>query len=253
MELVAHIPGSKLRDFDYVERIVSLGLGVELQITSDILDSFSFLDFGKLLKVVGSATVTVHAPFLDLNPGSVDSYILDATRRRFRETVEVARFMEAKVIVFHSGYHPAKVDPIYDRWFSIAVGTFKWLSEISSIPIAIENVFDRNPRVLEQLLHHLPESVGVCIDVGHINLFSEVPLRDWIERLSDRVVEFHVHSNNGERDEHAPLGSGGPSPEELFAVLKSIDRKYIFNLENKRIEDVESSLMVLRRLNWLEI
>ncbi len=255
MEIVAHVPGSVLlkgSDYVYVKEIISLGVGVELQITSDILDSFSFSEFGKLLKVIGSNTVTIHAPFFDLNPGAADSYILEATRRRFKETVEVARFLEAKVIVFHSGYHPAKIDPIYDQWFSKAVETFKWLSEISSVPVAIENVFDRTPDILVHFLENLPESVGACIDVGHINLFSEVPLKEWVKALSDRILEFHIHSNDGRKDSHTSLGSGNPSPEELLSALKLVNKDYIFNLENKRIEDVKKSLETLRRLNWLD-
>jgi endonuclease IV len=109
MKIVGHVPGNALvRNFKTVKEILSLGIGVELQLTSKILDRFTLKEFGILKKLIGNRTITVHAPFLDLNPGSSDSYILEATRKRFRETITAAKVLEAEIIVFHTGYHPAK-------------------------------------------------------------------------------------------------------------------------------------------------
>ncbi|TCK06612.1 sugar phosphate isomerase/epimerase family protein [Phorcysia thermohydrogeniphila] len=248
MKVVGHVPGKELlKSFKRVEEVLSLGIGVEIQLASEILDRFTLKDFGALRKLIGNRTVTVHAPFLDLNPGATDSLVLKATRKRFKETLVAAKILEAETIVFHTGYHPAKVDPIYEEWFERAVETFEEVAERTPCPVALENVFDRSPVHLERLLESLPPKVGVCIDVGHLNLFSEVPLSDWIERFKGRIFEFHVHDNGGEKDEHAPIGSGKLDLDVFFSLLEKIPDNYIFNLENKSVDDIKSSLEVLRR------
>jgi sugar phosphate isomerase/epimerase len=248
MKVVGHVPGKALLEsFKTVKEIVSLGIGVELQLTSEILDSFTLKDFGTLKKLIGSRTVTIHAPFLDLNPGATDSLVLKATRKRFKETLVAAKILEAEIIVFHTGYHPAKVDPIYDEWFKRALETFTEIAENAHCRIALENVFDSSPVHLEKLLANLPPKVGVCIDIGHLNLFSQVPLSEWIERFRERIFEFHVHDNNGEKDDHAPLGSGKLNVDAFLSLLEKIPNDYIFNLENKSVDDIKLSLETLRR------
>ncbi|WP_163327885.1 sugar phosphate isomerase/epimerase family protein [Desulfurobacterium thermolithotrophum] len=243
MKIVGHVSGSELfKGFDTVRKIIELDIGVELQLTSKILDSFTLKEYGKLRKLAQTKPITVHAPFLDLNPGATDRYVLEATRKRFEETLIAAKVLEAEVIVFHTGFHPAKIYPIYDTWLKTAIETFKYIAERSSCKIALENVFDEVPDHLERLLKELPENVGVCIDIGHLNLFSEKPVEFWIEKFKDRIFEFHIHDNNGKKDEHAVIGNGTFDFDTFFKLLEKIPNSYIFNLENKRPEDVEESL-----------
>ncbi|RKQ63911.1 sugar phosphate isomerase/epimerase [Thermovibrio guaymasensis] len=251
MEIVGHVSGKALLEgLSAVEEIVSLGIGVEVQLTSELLDTFTYKEFGILKDKVRGRALTVHAPFLDLNPGAFDSYVLDATRQRFLEAVSVAKVLEAKVIVFHTGFHPLKVAPYYQVWFKRAIETFKMVAEEFDGKIALENVFDTNPENLKKFLKELPPKVGVCIDTGHLNLFSEVPLSEWIGTFKDRIYEFHLHDNYGKKDEHAPLDSGNFNFEELFNLLEIVNSEYIFNLENKAVSDVRESLDALRRFKW---
>ncbi|HSB07381.1 MAG TPA: TIM barrel protein, partial [Thermodesulfobacteriota bacterium] len=48
--------------------------------------------------------VTIHGPFMDLSPGGVDRRIKEVTLDRFSRTMELARFLKPKTIVFHAGY-----------------------------------------------------------------------------------------------------------------------------------------------------
>ncbi|ADY73118.1 Xylose isomerase domain-containing protein TIM barrel [Desulfurobacterium thermolithotrophum DSM 11699] len=243
MKIVGHVSGSELlKGFDTVRKIIELDIGVELQLTSKILDSFTLKEYGKLRKLAQTKPITVHAPFLDLNPGATDRYVLEATRKRFEETLIAAKVLEAEVIVFHTGFHPAKIYPIYDTWLKTAIETFRYIAERSSCKIALENVFDEVPDHLERLLKELPENVGVCIDIGHLNLFSEKPIELWIEKFKGRIFEFHIHDNNGKKDEHTVVGNGTFDFDTFFKLLEKIPNSYIFNLENKRPEDVEESL-----------
>ena len=255
MKVVAHVPGKEiLKNPSLIEKFVEVGLGVELQLTAEVLDSLSLKEFGNLRKLAERAPVTVHAPFIDLNPGALEPYVLKATRDRFFETVTAARVLKAEVIVFHTGYHPQKVDPFYDRWFKRALETFKEVSEEWQGKIALENVFDTNPENLKNFIGNLPEKIGICLDVGHMNLFSQVPISTWFNELGERIYEFHLHDNLGVKDDHFPLGTGTVNSGELFSQMEKLRQDYILNLENKTYEDVLKSLEYLRRNGkWKEI
>jgi len=254
MKLVAHVPGREiLENPQLVKRFTEAGLGVELQLTAQVLDSLTLKEFGKLKKLAGGAPVTVHAPFIDLNPGALDSYVLKATRNRFFETVTAAKVLSAEVIVFHTGYHPQKIDPFYKSWFERALETFSEVSSIWNGKIALENVFDRNPENLKNFIENLPENVGVCLDVGHMNLFSEVPVSEWFDSLGERIYEFHIHDNAGREDSHLPIGEGNVNFEEIFSQMEKLKQKYILNLENKSYDAVIKSLDYIRRnTEWRE-
>lgn len=248
MKLVAHVPGKEiLGNPKLIEKFVEVGLGVELQLMAEVLDSLTLKEFGNLRKLARGAPVTIHAPFIDLNPGALEPYVLKATRDRFFETVTAAKALNAEVIVFHTGYHPQKVDPFYDSWFKRALKTFKEVSEEWQGKIALENVFDTTPENLKNFIENLPEKVGICLDVGHMNLFSRVPVSVWFDELGGRIYEFHLHDNLGVKDDHFPLKTGTVNWEELFSQMEKLKQEYILNLENKTYEDVLKSLEYLRR------
>ena len=52
------------------------------------------------------------------------------------------------------------------------------------------------------------DSVGVCLDVGHMNLPGMPPLNEAFEVLGPRIAELHLHDNGGQRDEHCWPGEG---------------------------------------------
>ncbi len=254
MKVVAHVPGKEiLKNPELIKRFAEAGFGVELQLTAEVLDSLTLKEFGKLRKMAGGAPITVHAPFIDMNPGALDSYVLEATRNRFFETTATARVLDAEVIVFHTGYHPQKIDPIYNTWFERAVETFKEVSKEWRGKIALENVFDRTPENLKMLIENLPENVGVCLDVGHMNLFSDVSIPAWFESLGERIYEFHLHDNCGLADRHLPMGEGKINFQEIFKEIENLKQDYILNLENKSYENVLKSFDYLRRnFKWKE-
>jgi endonuclease IV len=49
-------------------------------------------------------SITVHAPFFDLNPGALDPYVFEATAIRCRQTLAAADRLGARLVVFHPGY-----------------------------------------------------------------------------------------------------------------------------------------------------
>jgi len=244
LKIVGHAPSKELlSDYtSYILALSSLSVGAELQLTSRVLDTLTMKDFGKIEGILSGLPITVHAPFMGLDPGAVDEHILDYTRNRFEETLLVAKVLGAERIVFHTGYHPHKVGPIFDVWFSRAVKTFSSLKIPQGTKVALENVFDEEPSFLKRLLNELPEEFGVCIDTGHLNLFSKVSPEEWLSSFEERIYELHLHNNYGTSDEHSPLDEGNFPFEWLPEFVKKYKDKTIFNLENKSLDNIRKSL-----------
>ncbi len=246
MKVVGHIPAKNVFDKGYIGKAIELGIGVELQLMQDVLDNTTLKDFANLREMLGNRSLTIHAPFIDLNPGAYDKRVLEVTRNRFDEAVVASYPLKAEVIVFHTGFHPSKTCPIYDTWFERTVETFTYASSKARCRMALENVFDESPIHIKRLLSELPRNVGACIDVGHANIFSDVPIGDWIEEFKGRIYELHLHDNKGKKDEHAPIGTGNVDFKTIFSKIHELNQDCIVNLESKNVLDLISSFKAFR-------
>src|SRR5262245_23995812 len=100
----AHVPYTRLSE--YLEYLLSRQINPEVYFSAEALDRVVWeqLDaHAQALRAAGLAT-TIHAPFMDLNPGALDVTIRDATRRRFHQVFQAAELLRPRVIVFHPGY-----------------------------------------------------------------------------------------------------------------------------------------------------
>ena len=83
------------------------GTGVEC-IEFSISDNLDRLErkmeqYQKRLEQMENPPLTLHGPFLDLNPASFDSRIRKATMERFDQCYQAGIRLGAKKIVYHSG------------------------------------------------------------------------------------------------------------------------------------------------------
>ena len=77
------------------------------------------------------------------------------------------------------------------------------------VKIAIENIFEDEPSNLRLLMEQMgSDNFGVCFDTGHCNLFSKVPLEEWMRALAAYIAELHLHDNDRSADQHLPMGEG---------------------------------------------
>jgi sugar phosphate isomerase/epimerase len=110
----------------------------------------------------------------------------------------------------------------------------------------IENVFEDEPGNLRMLMEEMgSDHFGICFDTGHCNLFSTVPLDEWIGQLKPYILELHLHDNNGEADEHKAIGDGSFNFDLLFSLLQ--DKKPIYTIEGHSPEDVMRSMRILNQ------
>ena len=72
--------------------------------TSSTLASITSEFIGFLRKAREAIPIAIHGPFHDLFPGSIDPYIREATIRRYVETLELAKAVNAEFVTLHLNY-----------------------------------------------------------------------------------------------------------------------------------------------------
>ena len=126
-------------------------------------------------------------------------------------------------------------------------------AEKRKILIVMENVWDDRPVPLKGLLQYFSSDfLKVCIDVGHLNLFSKVPLDRWFDVLSEDIAHFHLHNNFGIEDDHNSLNHGIFDFKEFFDLMKRHPIKATYTIEVEKMDNVDPSVRYLKELGVLE-
>jgi sugar phosphate isomerase/epimerase len=210
-----------------VERMIALQIGIEVYINNETahrLDRSHARETGRELAERG-IFCTAHAPYMDLSPGGVDREIRAASLEKLKKAVEIARTIGAKGIVCHGGYDRWRFGGHEALWLENSVETWtEVLKESGDLPVFIENIFEENPSTIVELLKVFKDkNIWYCFDTGHFNLFSTIPVEEWLRPLKDRVREFHIHDNHGKSDEHLPIGRGTFPFRELKQFIRHLD------------------------------
>lgn len=225
-------------------------LNLEIFFRAEDVVSFTEKNLENLLKELDyGPIITIHAPFMDLSPAAVDPGVRAVTRERFSQVFEAAKVLRPKAIVFHSGYEKWKYAHKVEVWLDGCLDMwpeFIRKAEALDIKIAIENIFEDTPDNLALLMKELASKhFGICFDTGHMNIFTSVPLSEWLDALAGYIVELHLHDNSGDIDSHLALGEGNFDFDSLFNALKG--RDIIRTIEATSTEDVLKSLEALKK------
>ncbi len=242
-----HIPYDRVGR--YLSFIQEKKINLELYFPSPGIDSIKSADLINLKKTLDyMPSLSIHAPFMDLSPGAVDPKVRAVTIERFLLVFEIAELLEPISIVFHSGYEKWKYALNVDLWLKQSLKTWNVLARKAAernIKIVVENVFEDEPGNLRLLMEEIGSGhFGICFDTGHCNLFSTVPLEEWLGQLKPYILELHLHDNNRGSDDHKAIGDGTFNFDLLFSSLQ--DKKLIYTIEGHSPEDVMRSM---RRLN----
>ena len=152
---------------------------------------------------------SIHAPFCGLCMDDPDTRAYGI--RRMIRTAEWADRFGAGRIVVHPGRDVPSVD--FEResqW--MMDGVQQVLERIpDSVVLAIETMERNTPfgsaEKMLGLIDPFPaDRVGICLDVGHVNLgWDVVP---YIDAMNGRIVTVHLQDNNGQNDDHFLVGDG---------------------------------------------
>jgi len=210
-----------------LKRILELEVGAEVYTENNLLEDINMEDvkeLGRSLMDMG-IPCTVHAPFMDLSPGGYDRAVRRITIDKIKKAVEVAHHLNAKGVVCHPGYDRWRFDGNEQLWLEGSIQTWSevLLEADRKMEIMLENIFEETPSTLIELFGHFKDkNLYFCFDTGHFNLFSRLPLEEWLIPLKNRIREMHIHDNNGNADDHLPIGSGTFPFRELKAFISNM-------------------------------
>jgi len=230
----------------------SCGLFPEIYLSADLLDSISEEDISTMVKWRDDGKeLTFHAPFADLAPGGFDPRVLEVTRLRFSQVMELAARVGPRQVVFHPGFDEFRFAFREELWVENSLKVWGELLEGASrvkTRVCLENVFDTRPDNFVRLREKLGKELGFCLDTGHLLLFSTVTLSQWLDAFSDGLIELHLHDNDGLMDLHQPVGEGTFDFKSLCCQVEARGLEPVIVLEHHSSEETARSLLNFQRL-----
>ena len=249
-DIFVHVPYARLNE--HIEAVIAKRINPELFFPGDVLDLLipeELQAHADTLTAHGLQS-TIHAPFMDLNPGSVEPLLREATLHRFRQVLDAAAILKPRVMVFHPGYDRWRYGSSQDAWLKYCIDSFRMVlerTETIGCTVAVENIFEEEPSTLKGLLDAIDHPrLRHCFDVGHWNLFHRVGMEEWFAHLGSYIAEVHVHDNFGVKDDHAPIGDGNIDFDLYFHLMRQYAPDAVYTIEAHDRQAVDRALLRLR-------
>ncbi len=228
-------------EFEILPKLEELNVGIELQSygLKGVSSALSWEEKIKQHKRViesFSGRISIHGPFVGIRQTHMDCLLKEAVKKRMQMTYEMAKELRPETLVLHSGIiGDIKRWDLVDFWLEETINF--WKEEIKryeneGIKIVIENLVEETPEILIKLCDTVnSDFFALCLDIGHMNVFSELSPSDWVKKMDKRLQYVHLHDNNGENDEHLPVGKGNIDFEIFFDSIKNSENDIIIALE----------------------
>lgn len=166
---------------------------------------------------------TMHGAFLDVTLHSTDPLIREISQRRVRQSMEIAKEMGLRGVVFHTGRLYGFREPGYLANWQNTNETFfrKLLEEYPAQEVWIENMFDEAPDVMAELAERMKDcpGFGICLDYSHAVLYGGDPA-DWMAALAPYIRHIHINDNDLKNDSHFAVGSGSMDWQTYQALMQ---------------------------------
>lgn len=251
MKIQVHIPYPLLTR--KLDEILRAGINPEIYLDAQSLKTAR----GDELEEIGKAfawaglTVTVHGPYLGLNPGAPDEEARLRTVDIYQTAFDAAARLGPKTIVLHAGYRTDWFNGDTAVWLGQSIKTwprFVRLAETLNMTIAIENIYEEGPQTQLTLLREIVSPCfGACLDTGHLNVFSTTEMEEWLRLLGPRLAEVHLHDNNGKSDEHLSAGDGSFDFHTFIKLINTHAKAPVFTIEPHGEDMLYKAIDAIRR------
>lgn len=197
-------------------------------------EKFIHVDSVVKKKLEGIPRSLLHAPYNELFPCAIDKKARALAAERYRQATELATRYGSRKVIIHGGYNPRIYFPV---WY-VKQSVLFWQDFLRGNPgveIVLENVLEDDPRWLLDIVAGVDDPrLRLCLDIGHVNAYSSVPLTDWLVLWAPYLSHLHIHNNDGSRDAHNALNEGTIPIKELLLQAQHLcpDATYTLELMN---------------------
>ncbi len=154
---------------------------------------------------------TIHGAFLDIVVHSADSAIRDISKKRVRQSMEIAKQMQVRGVVFHTGrLANFRQEAYLSNWIQKNSIFFRQIAaEFPEQDIYMENMFDEAPDMLARLAECMKDApnFAVCLDYAHAALTPH-DQEEWVRQLAPYIRHMHLNDNDLKDDLHQAVGDG---------------------------------------------
>ena len=203
----------------------TFGLGIEIAdyCTAVNLDeAFSQTDEKLQKQLANVPRRLLHGPFNELFPCAIDPLARRLAAFRYDQALNLSQRYGAAKLILHGGYSPRLYFPC---WY-VEQSVLFWREFLESHPgdyeICLENVMEEEPELLRSIVSQVDDPrLGLCLDVGHVNVYSRIPAEKWLACWGEFLFHAHLHNNDGTADTHSALNQGSLPMALLIDALPS--------------------------------
>ena len=188
--------------------------------------------------------ICVHAPFFEINIAAFCKGIREESVRYMKKAIDFCDNLGGKILTVHTGKYTYEFPPgitkdnnsIKKMQWNYNIESLKIINDYAvskGITVCLENIgIDTIDETFEHLLEirqAVGESLKFTLDIGHARLFSDGGVEKGIKLLGDNIRHIHFTDNNGEKDDHLPIGDGNSDYSSFIDFIKNF--KHIVTLE----------------------
>ena len=187
-------------------------------------------------------TLTMHAPFTDLNPAAPFQPVRGAVEKTLQDFVKFGDHLGAKIITVHPGSVHSELMVPQSAQSSVSTLRSMVRSAGGRLKINAENQTRSRSKYhfplastaesLELILAEV-DGLGFTLDTGHAHVNGQSPLA-LAERAGPKLTEVHLSDNSGASDDHLIPGEGTAPLKGLFEKLAEKDILVCLELDPHR-------------------
>jgi sugar phosphate isomerase/epimerase len=196
-------------------------------------------------------TYSIHAPFNDINIASLNESVREMSVIELIKIMNMASELDIKTVTIHPGLYSMVVSGLEDRSIMAAKRSLRTLDRMAQecgVRLCVENMpgfkffLGQTAEQMSELLEGT--NLPICLDIGHANTTGQ--LNEIIDVLGSRIMNVHIHDNDGKQDQHLTIGEGTVDFDDCLKRLSSYGGRYI--IECKTLESGSESQDRLSRL-----
>ena len=183
-------------------------------------------------KLENSPKSLLHGPYNELFPCAIDKKARALAAERYRQAIALAKEYGSEKVILHGGYNPWIYYPVWYVEQSVVFWK-EFLREDPGVEIVLENVLETEPDWLPEIVSQVDDPrLKLCLDIGHVNAYSETDVFQWLCRWARHLSHFHIHNNDGKTDLHQALNCGTIPVIEFLRQAQALcpEATYTFEL-----------------------